>query len=154
MKMTIKWMDKYLEEYMLIILSGFLVIMIFAQVFMRYIFDAPISWSEEIARFVFVWFIYVGVSAGVKYNRHLGVDAFKLLFKKKGETLLCIIANVLFLIFAVLITYHGIKILGNVSRSSAALQIPFFWVYLAPVIGMFLTAIRLIQNITIQIKAL
>ena len=46
-----------------------------------------------------------------------------------------------------MITYYGIDIVGRITRESAALEIPMEYVYLALVVGMILTSIRLIQNI-------
>ena len=37
-----------------------LVVVVFLQVFYRYIFAAPITWSEEMARFIFVWIALLG----------------------------------------------------------------------------------------------
>ncbi|MCM3584884.1 TRAP transporter small permease [Mesobacillus maritimus] len=146
----VKWLDKSFEELALIILSIFTVVVIFLQVFMRYVVGDSLSWSEEIARYAFIWMIYLGVSYGVKKNKHLGVDAFLLLFEKKGQLIIGIIANLCFLVFAVVITYYGIDILSRVTRESAAMQISLKWVYAAPVVGMLLTSVRLIQNIVLE----
>ncbi|WP_158735836.1 TRAP transporter small permease [Alteribacillus sp. YIM 98480] len=150
----LKWMDEHLEEYALIILSSFTVILIFTQVVMRYVFGHSLSWSEETARYAFIWMIYIGISYGVKKQRHLNVDAFSLLFEKKGKIILGMISNVCFLTFAVVITYYGIDIAFKITRESAALQLPMGWVYAAPAIGMLLTVIRIIQNLVTQGHAL
>ncbi|HZG73573.1 MAG TPA: TRAP transporter small permease [Chondromyces sp.] len=150
----LKWLDQRFEEYLLIVLSSFTVILIFTQVFMRYILGDSLTWSEEIARYAFIWMIYLGVSYGVKRNQHLGVDAFTMLFEKKGQVIIGIIANACFLVFSLVITYYGIDIVTRVTRESAAIQLPLEWVYAAPVVGMILTSIRLVQNIILDIKEL
>ncbi len=150
----VKWLDKSFEETALIILSTFTVVVIFLQVFMRYVVGDSLSWSEEIARYAFIWMIYIGVSYGVKRNKHLGVDAFKLLFDEKGKLILGVIANLSFLVFAAVIAYYGFDILTRVTRESAAMQISLKWVYTAPVVGMLLTSVRLIQNIIFEIAEL
>lgn len=143
----LRWLDEHLEEYILVILSTFTVVIIFSQVVLRYIFSSSLPWSEEIARYAFIWLIYVGVSYGVKRQKHLSVDVITMLFNDKGRIIINMIANVLFLIFALVITYYGIDIVGRITRESAALGIPMEYVYLALVVGMILTSIRLIQNI-------
>ncbi|WP_080874071.1 TRAP transporter small permease [Oceanobacillus timonensis] len=149
---VLRWLDEHFEEYILVFLSAFTVIIIFMQVVMRYIFGNSLAWSEEIARYAFIWLIYIGVSYGVKRNKHLGVDALSMLFQRKGKLIIAMIANISFLIFAVVMTYFGIDIVARVSRTSAALQIPLFWVYLAPVVGMLLTSIRLLQKMVYDMK--
>lgn len=151
---AIKWLDDHLEEYLLIALSVFTVALIFGQVFMRYALSSSLSWSEEIARYAFIWMIYIGVSYGVKKGKHLGVDAFSELFQAKGKIVLGIIANLSFLIFAAVVVYFGFDIVLRITRESAALQLPMGWVYAAPVAGMMLTILRLLQNLTQQIQAL
>ncbi len=143
----LRWLDKHLEEYILVILSIFTVVVIFSQVVLRYIFSSSLPWSEEIARYAFIWMIYVGVSYGVKRQKHLSVDVITMLFNDRGKIIINIISNILFLIFALVITYYGIDIVGRITRESAALEIPMEYVYLALVVGMILTSIRLIQNI-------
>lgn len=150
----LRWLDEHLEEYILIALSCFTVFVIFLQVVMRYVFSDSLAWSEEIARYAFIWMIYIGVSYGVKKNKHLGVDALPMLFGRTGKIIIGIIANVCFLIFAIVITVYGLDIVSKVTRESAALQLPMEVVYLAPAIGMFLSVVRLIQNLIIQFKQL
>ncbi|WP_026560667.1 MULTISPECIES: TRAP transporter small permease [Bacillaceae] len=143
----IKWLDEYFEEYILIGLSILTVMIVFTQVFMRYVLGESLTWSEEVARYLFIWMIYVGISYGVKKEKHLGVDAFPMLFEKKGKIIIDMIASFSFLLFAVIMTYYGFDIVLKVTRESAALELPLEWVYAAPVVGMILTSIRLIQKL-------
>ena len=151
---VVRWLDEHFEEYILVFLSAFTVVIIFLQVVMRYVFGNSLTWSEEMARYMFIWLIYIGVSYAVKKKRHLGVDAIAMLFKEKGKLIVALIANFSFLIFAIVMTYFGLDIVLRVTRESAALQIPLTWVYVAPVVGMTLTSIRLIQNMIIEVKLL
>ena len=151
---VVRWLDEHFEEYILVFLSAFTVVIIFLQVVMRYVFGNSLTWSEEMARYMFIWLIYIGVSYAVKKKRHLGVDAITMLFKEKGKLVIALIANFSFLIFAIVMTYFGLDIVLRVTRESAALQIPLSWVYVAPVVGMTLTSIRLIQNMIIEVKQL
>lgn len=150
----LKWLDEHLEEYILILLSVFTVIVVFLQVFMRYALGNSLVWSEEIARYAFIWMIYIGVSYAVKKNKHLGVDAFKTLFKDKGKIIIGMIANICFLVFAVVLSYYGLDIVLRVTRESAAIQLPMGWVYAAPVVGLVLTTIRLVQQLFYQMRML
>ena len=59
-------------------------------------------------------------------------------------------AYILFLIFAVSIVYYGIMVVGMQIASgqvSPAMGLPMQYVYVAPVVGMVLTVIRLVQKI-------
>lgn len=150
----LKWLDEHFEAYTLVFLSVLTVAIIFIQVVMRYVFSNSLTWTEELARYAFIWLIYIGVSYGVKKKKHLRVDAFSMLFKRKGQIVISMIANLSFLVFVVVMTFFGMEVVTKVARESAALQIPLTWVYLAPVVGFILTTIRLIQNLNCEIKEL
>lgn len=149
-----KWLDEHLEEYILILLSSLTVVIVFSQVVMRYAFGESLSWSEELARYLFIWMIYIGVSFGVKKGKHLGVDAFPMMFGTKGKTIIQMIACASFFLFALVMTIYGFDIVLRVTRESAAMELPLGWVYAAPVVGMVLTSIRLVQEFLLHVKTL
>jgi len=60
--------------------AGFLLaamtVVVFLQVLFRYVFDAPLDWSEELATFAFAWMALLGAGVGLKYNQHPSLDIF------------------------------------------------------------------------------
>jgi TRAP-type C4-dicarboxylate transport system permease small subunit len=154
---SLKWLDENFEKYILFLLTLVLVVVVFIQVFMRYVMDNSLSWSEELARYCFIWLIYIGISYAVKHKRHISVDAALLLFKDKAKIFISIISNVLFLIFCVYVVIYGYGIASQLlafGQTTPALQVPTGLVYLAPPVGMALAGIRLIQNIFFDIKVI
>ena len=131
-------------------------IIIVLQVFFRYVLNNSLSWSEELARYLFIWMIYVGISYGVKLDKHICVDAVYTFMPKGIKRGYAIVAYVLFLIFAVAIIYYGILVVGMQITSgqvSPAMGLPMQYVYVAPVVGMILTVIRLVQKIYYAVTA-
>lgn len=154
---ALKWVDDHFEEVFLVLFSVIMVIVIFLQVFMRYVMENSLSWSEELARYCFIWLVYIGISYGVKKQRHIKVDVLLLLFKDKGKLIFNIISNILFLGFAIFVVIYGYGMTEKMlqwGQTSPALKVPMGIVYLAAPAGMGLTAIRLIQNLILQIKTL
>lgn len=154
---VLKWLDEHTEEVILVIFSAIMVAVIFLQVIMRYVFDNSLSWSEELARYCFIWLVYIGISYGVKKQRHIKVDVVLLLLKERGRLIFMILSNLLFLFFCLFVIRYGYGIAMQIldwGQKSPANQIPMGIVYLAAPIGMGLTAIRLIQNLIKQFKAL
>lgn len=150
------WLDRHIEEVLLVLFSTVMVAVIFLQVVMRQ-FDSSLSWSEELARYCFIWLVYIGISYGVKKDRHIKVDVLLLLLKTKGKLILTIIANLLFIAFAIFVIRYGYDIASQLlafGQKSPANQIPMGLIYLATPVGMGLTLIRLIQNLVKHIKAL
>ena len=59
MKKILSFLDEHFEEYLLIAILGIMSIVICYQVFMRYVMAASLSWSEELARYLFIWMAYI-----------------------------------------------------------------------------------------------
>ena len=67
----LKWLDNNIEIYLVNFLLANIVVWVFVQVVLRYIFSFSLPWSEEFTRWCFVWFIWVGVSYGFKVRKHI-----------------------------------------------------------------------------------
>lgn len=49
----------HLEELILVCMFAVMVIVIFVQVIMRFVFNNSLSWSEALARLLFVWLTWL-----------------------------------------------------------------------------------------------
>ena len=153
---VLKFLDENLEKMLCVIFLALMSIIIVLQVFFRYVLNNSLSWSEELARYLFIWMIYVGISYGVKMDKHICVDAVYTFMTKSIKRGYAIVAYVLFLIFAVAIIYYGILVVGmqiSSGQVSPAMGLPMQYVYAAPVVGMVLTVVRLVQKIYYAVTA-
>ena len=50
------------------------VIIVNANVIMRYVVNSPLRWSEEVTTSLFVWTVFIGCAYAHRKNKHLGVD--------------------------------------------------------------------------------
>jgi TRAP-type C4-dicarboxylate transport system permease small subunit len=153
---VLKFLDENFEKYLLVVILTAMCILIGLQVFFRYFVNLPLAWTEEISRYLFVWLIYLASSLAVKKRRHLKVDAVLLLFKAKGQYILKIISNFLFLLFCVFISYYAYKITYTLQfiryQESPAVGIPMSLAYASVFVGLVLMIIRLIQDTILLIK--
>jgi len=53
-----------------------MVLIIFANVVLRYGFNSGLVWSEEVALLLAVWFIFIAMSLGVKQRLHIHITLF------------------------------------------------------------------------------
>lgn len=153
----LKLLDEKLEMFICITLMSVLTIVLGIQVFMRYVMQASLSWSEELARYMFVWLVYIGISYGAKVMRHIKIDAGLYFFPKAWRRYVVIIGDIIFLIFSIVIVYFawGLAVRQYMlGQLSPAMQIPLWIVYSAPCVGFALTAIREVQTIIYRIKHL
>ncbi|WP_054710225.1 TRAP transporter small permease [Bacillus sp. JCM 19041] len=154
---VVRYLDRYLEEFILVAILGVMVLSISAQVLMRFLFGSSIGWSEELARYCFIWLVFIGVSYGVKKQRHIKIDAILLLFNEKGKVVLNMIVNLLFFSFAVFLIVYGGAIAIQIlqwGQTTPALELKMGVVYLAAPVGMLLTCIRIGQQFIKQIQYL
>ena len=80
------------------------------QVLSRYVLDHPFSWTEEVARFSFIWWSFLGAAYVVRLNGHLGMDILVKVLPRKWRTVAQKLVFAITLGFASLVTYQGVKI--------------------------------------------
>ena len=70
MKKVLLWLDKNLEEIFLGTTMVIMFVILFGQTVMRYVFNAALNWPEELSRFVFIWYVFVGMAYCERYHTH------------------------------------------------------------------------------------
>lgn len=155
-----KHLDEHIETY----LSSFLLIafsvLCIVQVVMRYIFNESLTWSEELSRYAFVWFVYTSAAYAVKYQRHVKFSFLVNLLKKISpiySQFLKIIALLCWIGFLIFLDYFSVKLVMNqfnTGQLSPANQIPLYIVYLGLPLGAFLMTFRVVQHIVTEVLEL
>jgi TRAP-type C4-dicarboxylate transport system permease small subunit len=64
------------EENLAALFMGGLLFTLFLQVFTRYVLNDPLSWTEEVARYLYVYIVFLGASAAISDRTHVGIDYF------------------------------------------------------------------------------
>lgn len=111
-------------------LAGLMVIVIFAQVIFRYVFQNSLSWSEELGRYLFVWITFLGAALGIREKAHVALDAFINVLPpavRKPVFWIGYLAMIA-LALAMVVTGKSLIELGMRQRT-AAMQIPMGYVY-------------------------
>lgn len=69
-------MDKLFQAIQIVIaiLLATMIVLVFTNVVMRYLFNTGLAWSEEVARLCFIYLVYLGTIDAYRDNRHLGVE--------------------------------------------------------------------------------
>ncbi len=142
----------FLEVWALVCMAV-MTLLIVAQVVLRYIFNNPLSWSEELARIVFIYMTFMGIGAAYSRGRHMFVDAIVTLFPMKIQKgiqfLVAGMASVFFLV-VMIVTVRSIVELFRIELNTPAMEFPMGLVYLIIPLGLSaLTAqmwIRLLEG--------
>ena len=127
----------------------FITVLTLAQVIMRYIFNNPFTWSEELAIAAFIYLTFLGISVAYARNRHLWVDAFVAALPRT----MAIVVNGLVLAlsagFLILVSILMIKVIvvtWKVGITTAALEIPRAFIYLSLPLGCVLFLIQVLKR--------
>ena len=75
-KILIWTIFKNLDVILAGIIGGVLVLVTFLGVIMRYLFNAPFVWQQEIQLGCFLWLSYLGAGAAFLSESHVAVDIF------------------------------------------------------------------------------
>lgn len=96
-----KFLDKLetLEKVLLAASSAAMVVIIVYQVILRYCFNASNSWSEELARYLFIYDVMFAASIAIRKNSHLQVDFLINLLKPRQKAAFTSAATVLGIVF-------------------------------------------------------
>ena len=101
-----KFIDNF-EEYFCVWSLAFMTILVFIQVVMRYVFRNSLSWSEELARYIFLWLSWIGASYAVKERSHFRVEMFADIFKGKARKIFELFVLLTWFAFCVFLAYQG-----------------------------------------------
>ncbi len=123
----------------IIAISVVMVAVALAQVVFRYVLAAPLPWSEELARYCFVWIVFLGGAIGLARGIHLGLDLFVNMLPRKARRALEALTSLLIAAFAVTVIYASYPVISmNMFQRSPALGAQMSWIYVAIPVSMVL----------------
>lgn len=122
------------------------------QVFTRFVLNNSLSWTEELARYAFIWSNLLGAAICTEKCSHATVTAITDILPEKVQTVLKILVNLLVVLIAFVLVKYGWKVVMSTRMQlSPALRISMSYVYAsAPVCGiliMFYAAVHLIGHV-------
>lgn len=118
------------------------------QVFFRYVLGDPLTWTEELSRFLFVWLIAFAAGYSVSTREHIKVELIVDLLPKKVQKILDVIMSILPLgVFVYLIPTCVQFMIQQNRLKSTALRLPYSYVYGAVVVASVLLVIHLIGHL-------
>jgi TRAP-type C4-dicarboxylate transport system permease small subunit len=153
-KSIIAALDK-IEEIVIIIMFAIMVIVIFAQVIMRYVFNDSLYWSEELGKFLFVWISWLGISLGERKGEHIKITMLTGRFAFKKAHVFNIISSLIVLIICVITFFASSSlVLSQWTTRYAGIGISISFGYLAVATGTGLMMIRSVAAIVKSFKAI
>lgn len=148
MKRSIQKVDKCLsmiENAVIILGLSAMFLILLAQVIMRYVFSRPLTWSEEAARFIFVYVSFIGISYAYRQKGHIRMEVVVNLFPqavRRGLEVLINLGTIALFCYMIPFSFRFIGIQAGVKATDT--HIPMSIVYTALPLGMALSCVRLL----------
>lgn len=143
----VRWMVLGEKTMAALFLSVILITMA-AQVFARYVLDAPFQWSEEVARLALIWLTYISAAFVMAERRHIAVDMISSRIGDRGKLIIECLSYVIVAGSCLLLLIGGAKFVWYVGKvGSPALGISKTWWYGAGMLGLLLMAVHSFVNL-------
>ncbi len=130
-----KFLDGYyrLLQVLLTLLMGLLMVPVTMQIFSRYTGLIPrYIWTEEIARFCFIWIILIGAMIAVRDGSHFAVDLLPHPKTKRGEAVARMFVDfIIFLVALIFIVWGWPLVQFGLLQSSEIAELPMITIYIA-----------------------
>ena len=127
-----------------------MVLLVFANVVLRYAFNSGISMSEELSRWLFVWVTFLGAAVALKEHRHLGTD-FIINRLPRRPRKLCLLLGYLLMLFVCWLLARGAwdQVVINAGTTSAVMEVPVAWFYASGLAFAILAGLILVRDLVL-----
>lgn len=129
MQLVIDWFYRFLN-FILVLLLGSMVLMVFGNVILRYAFNTGWNISEELSRFFFVWVTFIGAIVTFRHYAHMGIETLVVRLSKRNRLICMALSNLIIMgcsfVFAYG-TYQQLEV--NFSMHAPVSGLSLGWVY-------------------------
>ena len=142
--------DTYFRVLRMFIVAclGAMVVLVFGNVVLRYVFNTGITSSEEVARWLFVWMTFVGAVIALRAHTHLGMDSVVSRLPIVARKACLLVSNVLIL-YALWLLLNGSwqQTMINMGNKAPATGISSGWYYGVGIFFSIAAAVLVLRNI-------
>ncbi len=160
-KRVLKWLDENVEKPFLFVGMLSIILIITFQTFYRYIgtmFSSDAAgaiWTEELARFIFIWISYLAIPIAIKKRNNIRVDIVYDRLSTRFQGISWIVVDLCFMALVAVIFYMGVdnlKMLKLYPQLAPGTGMSYYWPYLVLPVAFGLMALRLVQDFAKQAK--
>jgi len=110
------------------------------QVFCRYVLKISLSFTEELARFLFIWVTFLGTAMALKKNQHVCMELLLEQLPATARKVIELVGTITSAVIYLIMIWSGYVVVSKTMRqTSAALNLPMGLVYaVVPVCGILM----------------
>jgi TRAP-type C4-dicarboxylate transport system permease small subunit len=135
-----------IEDWAALVFFWLLGLCVFYQFFTRYALNDSAAWTEEIARYLLIGTVFMGIASATRRTRHIHVDfMYRLMPAKMGRALSTLIDLLRIGFFAIAVGLTIQMMTRMTSLQMTIIDLPMNIVYAVCAIGFAAAAIRSVQ---------
>lgn len=140
-----------IENITAILIISLLSLVVFLQVFFRYVLNNPLAWSEELARFLSIWLVYISAAIVLRDDSHMSMDYFVKLLPHKAQAWIDAAGKLIISIFLFIGVKESFTIIRiTMMQLSPSLDIPMGLIYLALPVSFSLMLLDFLTRIILK----
>jgi len=145
--MLARMWDKSLE---VVVATSYAVIVVvgFAQVLFRFVFASPLSWSEELVRYVFIWSVFLTAAIGFNLNSHISIDFLTTWYPPRLQRMVALVSWGCVILGVVVVFVLGMQLIQSPSvwlQKSPAMEISMTVPYAAIPVGCVVMMVNILR---------
>jgi len=145
------WKD--LDEKIGVLFLAVMCVLAFLQVVMRYLFNYPLFWVEEVTIMLSIWLVFLGAGVAARRGLHIAIEFIP--FPPRVRVWVNVTIAVLIIFFFVLLFVGAVPLMIELHGvPTPALRIPTSWIMLSFPVGALVITVSYIRSIRQEFKNL
>lgn len=150
LRKILQFVNTLTKEFSILALCA-MVLLVFLQIVSRVLFASSFVGTEEAARFLMIWIVFLAGGLAFQYGEHIGID---MLFNRLGNAskkITIVASSLLLFVFLAVLFAKGYELCRlTMAQTSPAMGIPMGYIYAAIPIGAVLMIANLL-DVTIKL---
>jgi TRAP-type C4-dicarboxylate transport system permease small subunit len=121
----------------------------FGNVVLRYAFNAPIAWGDELTQFAFIWLVFLGAVAAMKTDSHYSLTLLIDNVPRPLAVLLGVLGDLTVIAICSAFAWYGLKLMQLFSfQTSPSLELPMSVIYASlPLSSLLMIIVRIVKMV-------
>lgn len=130
-----------------------LLIAVGANVFGRFVLNTSLPASAELARFLFIWVIFLGAALAHLHNEHIAVTVFVERLSPAVQRWVVVLQELIILVVVVALLLSAAQVMSIDPGTSALLNVPLQWVNFSVPFSAGLMALITVYRIAVAVRS-
>jgi TRAP-type C4-dicarboxylate transport system permease small subunit len=96
------------------------------QIFFRYVFSTPLTWTEELARYLYIWACWLGAPVAMRRGNHVVITVLSERLPRRLAQVATLATQAIALFFLLELAYQGTQLTIR-SHTVIAITLPIPW---------------------------